>query len=139
MTVDPSDLYRAQIVEHSKHPRHEGPLDGATHEAKGINPLCGDRVTVRLRVDGGTIVEAAFEARGCAIAKASASILTEAVTGLEVGTAEARAARLQALVDGAEADEGDAALAPLAGVRQFPSRKRCATLAWTTLQEALRS
>ena len=136
--TDPLDLYKAQILEHSKHPRNQGPLEGATHEAKGINPLCGDRVTLRLRVEDGVVTRIAFEAKSCAIARASASILTEAVAGLSVEAAQSRADRLLSIVAGDEATAEDGPLAPLAGVRRFPSRKRCATLAWTTLTEALR-
>lgn len=130
-------LYEAQIVEHSKRPRNQGPLEGATHQAKGINPLCGDRVTIHLRLVDGRIAAATFEARGCAIACASASMLTEAVQGLDADGARARAERLDALVEGAPAGDDDGSLSPLAGVRRFPSRKRCATLPWTTLLEAL--
>jgi nitrogen fixation NifU-like protein len=138
MTDDPRALYQAQILEHSKNPRHEGPLEGATHEATKINPLCGDRITLRLTVRDGRIEEAKFEARGCAIAIASASMLTEIVAGSSPAEASSHAARLMALVkEGAEPQPTDGDLTVLAGVRSFPSRKRCATLAWEALTEAV--
>ncbi len=130
-------LYKQAVLEHSKRPRNHGPLSPCTHEGKGVNPLCGDRITLQLRVDAdsGRVQAAAFTARGCAIAKASGSILTELVAGLSLAEAQALARRFEALAQGElEAGPGDEALAPLLGVRASPSRLRCATLAWETLR-----
>jgi nitrogen fixation NifU-like protein len=132
--VDHHALYRALVLEHARSPRNFGLLDDATHRAEGINPLCGDKLELTLGIDAdGCIVNAAFEGTGCAISVASASILTEAVTGLRVDEARALFARFQALLDdGPEAAATGLAepLLALAGVRQFPSRIKCATLAW---------
>jgi nitrogen fixation NifU-like protein len=137
VTVDAKALYQELILEHGKHPRHEGPLAGATHEATETNPLCGDRVTVRVRVEDGVVREACFEARGCMIARASASILVDTITGRTVADATALEATLQALA-AAKAPPADAGpLEPLRGVREFPARVRCATLAWSCLARAL--
>jgi nitrogen fixation NifU-like protein len=133
-------LYQALILEHSKHPRNHGPLPTCSHEASAVNPLCGDRVTLQLLVDeaSATITAAGFQARGCAIARASASLLTEHIKGRQLDDARERAKRVRALLRGERAPgPEDSALAPLLGVRAFPSRLRCATLAWETLEDAL--
>lgn len=135
MSDDPRALYQAVVLEHSRHPRNEGRLEDATHQAKKTNPLCGDRVTVYARVVDGRIEAVRFEARGCAIAKASASLLTEAARGTSPDEARALGAALAAAVKGEEIALG--ALEPLRAVSSFPSRRRCATLAWETLAAAL--
>jgi len=135
MSDDPQDLYPAAVLEHSKHPKNEGPLEGETHHARRTNPLCGDRVTVHLRVAEGVIEAATFEARGCAIAKASASMLTEAVRGQTPEAARAQGAALAEAVKGEPAELGP--IEPLRAVARFPSRTKCATLAWETLAAAL--
>ncbi len=130
-------LYKQAVLEHSKRPRNHGPLSPRTHEARGVNPLCGDRITIQLRVAeaSGRVAAVMFTARGCAIAKASGSILTELVAGLTLAEARALARRFEALARGElEPGEGDESLAPLLGVRASPSRLRCATLAWETLR-----
>lgn len=138
MSADLRDLYQEVIVDHGRRPRHFGPLPEASHQAEGFNPLCGDRLTLRLQVVDGIIVDARFEGAGCAISTASASLLTEAVTGLAVADADTLFAAFHALLTG---EPGDPAalgkLQVLAGVREFPSRIKCATLAWHTLQAAL--
>ncbi|RMD79503.1 MAG: SUF system NifU family Fe-S cluster assembly protein [Gammaproteobacteria bacterium] len=139
------ELYQEVIFDHNRHPRNYGPLPGANREAQGHNPLCGDRITLRLLVDPeGVIREARFEGSGCAISTASASLMTEALKGRRVEEAEALFRRFHALVTG-EAGEGRGEEGPplgklevLAGVRAFPSRVKCATLAWHTLEAALR-
>lgn len=137
MSTDPKALYQALILDHAKRPRREGPLSGATHEATKANPLCGDLVTVRLRVEDGVIRDARFEAKGCMIAKASASILVDTIAGLAVAEAASLEATLQALAS-APAPPSDAGpLEPLRGVRGFPARVGCATLAWSCLKDAL--
>jgi nitrogen fixation NifU-like protein len=123
-------LYQAIIVEHGKSPRHQGPLPGATHEATVDNPLCGDQVTLRLVMDGDLIREAAFEARGCTLSVAAASLLATQLRGAAVADARATIERFQAFVaepaDAPLPDLGD--LTAFAGVREFKSRRACATL-----------
>jgi nitrogen fixation NifU-like protein len=136
-TRDAKTLYQDLIVDHGKSPRNEGALAGATHEATTKNPLCGDRVTVRVRVDGGTVREARFEARGCMIARASASLLTEAVAGRSVEGAIDLVRTVDALVAGEPAATDVGVLEPLRGVQEFPARRACVTLAWRALEAAL--
>jgi nitrogen fixation NifU-like protein len=136
------DLYQRLILEHHARPHHLGPLPERTHEARVHNPLCGDQVTLRLRVDGGRIAEARFEGEGCALSRASASLLTIAVAGKTPEEAAALANELDRLVtrgpEHASADRqalGD--LVALEGVRDVPARRRCATLPWEALRAAL--
>lgn len=139
MSPDLRDLYQEMIVDHGRRPRNFGPLPEASHQAEGFNPLCGDRLTLRLNVVDGVIAEARFEGVGCAISTASASLMTEALKGLTVGQAETLFAGFHALVagEGPLPAGGLGKLEVLAGVREFPSRVKCATLAWHTLQAAL--
>jgi nitrogen fixation NifU-like protein len=134
---DPRALYQALVLEHGNHPRREGPLEGATHEARRTNPLCGDRITLRLRIEGDEIRAVAFEAKGCLIAKASASILGDIVEGKSAADARAFAKALHALARDAEPPADAGALEPLRPVREFPARIACVELAWTCLEEAL--
>ena len=139
------DLYRELILDHSKHPRHFGKLGDATHSAEGINPLCGDKLKLYLRLgQDDTIQDASFEGSGCAISVASASLLTDTVIGLSVESAQDYFATLTArLTDGDQAG-GDpqhldlSKLKALDGVREFPARVKCATLAWHALDSAIR-
>ena len=138
------DLYRELILDHAKSPRHFGKLDGATHSAAGINPLCGDKLQMYLAVDDDNrIADAMFEGSGCAISVASASLLTETVIGLGTDDAlqyfDALVERLGGRRDGrpAPADVDLGKLHALEGVREFPSRVKCATLAWHALNSAL--
>ena len=134
------DLYRELILDHSRSPRHFGRLDDATHIADGINPLCGDKLRLYLRVDGGRIESSSFEGSGCAISVASASLMTEAVTGQPVERAEAFVEEITSrLVGGTSAPPSDelARLTALDGVREYPGRVKCATLAWRTLRSAM--
>ena len=121
-------------------PRHFGKLDGATHEAEGINPLCGDKLHLYLRVEDDAIVEATFEGTGCAISVASASLLTDMVTGRDTGDAERLFDDVTASLTGNENrnDTDLGKLKALEGVREFPSRVKCATLAWHALHSAIR-
>jgi len=135
-----SELYQALIVEHDRSPKHEGPLPGATHEATVDNPLCGDVVTMRLVVDGDVIREAAFEARGCALARAGASMLTTRAATATADQLRALASTFEQFVRDAPgapipAELGD--LAAFAGVRTFKSRRTCATLGFHALLAAL--
>ncbi len=137
--ADLRDLYQELIIDHGRRPRNFGPLPQANRRADGFNPLCGDRLTVYLRMAGGVIADARFEGIGCAISTASASLMTEALKGKTVAEAEALFAGFHALVTGvappAVATLGK--LTALAGVREFPARVKCATLAWHTLEAAL--
>lgn len=137
MTLDAKALYQEVIVEHGKRPHNHGPLAGATHEATANNPLCGDRVTLRLRVEDGRIAEARFEARGCMIATASASLLTDAARGKTIDEAIALAGSIDALVTSPESPSDLGDLEPLRGAREFPARKACVTLPWHALRRAL--
>jgi len=140
---DLSELYQQVILDHNRRPRNFGKLDGATAKADGHNPMCGDRVTVHVRIEGDRIAGISFEGTGCAISKASASLMTGAVAGKPVNEAEDLFRRFQALVTG---DPGAAAkaaelgsLAALGGVRAFPARIKCAILAWHALHAAISS
>lgn len=135
-----SDLYQEVILDHSRHPRNFGPAEGANRQARGNNPLCGDRVTVYLTVEGERIADVRFEARGCAISVASASMMTEMIKGKTVDEAKSLFARFHALVagNGEETVDGDLEeLESLSGVRAFPTRIKCATLAWHAMTAAL--
>ena len=130
-------LYDAVILDHNKSPRNFRTLDGG-RRGEGDNPLCGDRVTVYLRVDDGIITDATFQGFGCAIVKASASLMTDSVKGKTVAEAVALFERVHRLVTappGAPVEDLGA-LSTLAAVRQFPVRVKCATLPWRTLQAA---
>ena len=133
------DLYRELILDHSRKPRHFGRLHGATHTADGINPLCGDKLRLYLRVDNGKIESSSFEGTGCAISVASASLMTDAIEGLPVESAEACFASVtDRLTGGASQLSGKLGkLTALEGVRNYPSRVKCATLAWHALHAAL--
>jgi nitrogen fixation NifU-like protein len=139
---DLSQLYSGVILEHDRQPRNHGKLAAPTHTAEGHNPLCGDRIRLGLRVEGGIIQRAMFEGRGCAISRASGSLMTEALAGLSTSEAERLAQRFHDLVSGS----GAASMAPpfdalsvFSHVRDFPTRSRCAELAWETLGLALQS
>jgi nitrogen fixation NifU-like protein len=138
VSPDVDDLYQEVILDHNRRPRNFRALD-AGQKAEGFNPLCGDRITVYLRVDAGVITDVAFQGSGCAISKASASLMTESVKGKSVADAQALFERFQQMVT-APADapvESLGKLAVLAGVRQFPVRVKCASLAWHTLRAAV--
>lgn len=136
------DLYRELILDHARNPRHFGKLETPTQQAAGINPLCGDKLTLYLHVDGDRIAAVAFEGSGCAISMASASLLTDIVQGLEVAAArryfEAVTKRMTGKEDaGLERGLDLGKIRALDGVREFPSRVKCATLAWHALNSAL--
>jgi len=137
--MDLKDLYRDVILDHNRHPRNFGPLAGGDHEAEGHNPLCGDRLTVRLRLEGERIADIRFEGQGCAISTASASLMTEAVKGRERAAVRELFGKVHALLtrEDATADAGLGKLAALSGVREFPARVKCASLCWHTLNAAL--
>jgi nitrogen fixation NifU-like protein len=136
------ELYQDVILDHSKHPRHFGTLEGATNTAQGHNPLCGDRVTVQLIVDqNDRIADIKFEGKGCAISQASASLMTDMIVGRTVAQAETLMGGFLNLVKGEEVVGLDAddreRLDVMAGVGAFPMRVKCATLAWHTMKSAL--
>jgi len=131
-------LYQEVILDHYKNPRNFGALADADRRAEGYNPLCGDEVTVTLRVKDGTVEAVAFEGHGCAISTASASLMTEAVKGRSVEEASAIFERFRRLVTGEDpSEEGLGKLQILAGVRDYPVRIKCATLPWHALRSAL--
>jgi nitrogen fixation NifU-like protein len=133
-----TDLYREVILDHNKHPRNFGRLDPHDAEAKGHNPLCGDRLSITLQRDGDRIADIRFEGNGCAISMASASMMTEAVKGKDRATVDALFQRVHALLTDAGASSTDLGkLASLSGVREFPARVKCASLCWHTLNAAL--
>jgi nitrogen fixation NifU-like protein len=138
---DLSELYQEVILDHNRRPRNFGVLPDANRTADGHNPLCGDRLRLYLKLDGGRIADVKFEGSGCAISKASASLMTEAVRGRTVDDAGRIFDEFHKLVTGArEADLDDEVLGKLAvfgGVREFPVRVKCASLAWHTLKSAL--
>lgn len=135
-----TDLYQEVVLDHGKRPRNFGALEGATHRAEGLNPLCGDHVTVYARLEGGVLREARFEGSGCAISKASASVMTGAVKGKTREEIEALFARFHRLVTEGPAGGEEVELGKLAvfgGVHDYPTRVKCASLAWHTLRAAL--
>ncbi len=134
------DLYQEVILDHGRRPRNFHALPGADRVAEGMNPLCGDHYKVYLKLEGGRIADIAFEGQGCAISKASASLMTTAVKGRTVEEAERLFGAVHRLItegpDPARLDEVGK-LAVLSGVCQFPTRVKCASLAWHTLHNAL--
>jgi nitrogen fixation NifU-like protein len=135
------DLYQEMILDHSKRPRNFQEMEGATAVAHGHNPLCGDRVTVYVKLIDGKIDDVAFTGQGCAISTASASILTETLKGKTPAEAEALFARFHEMVTGdakaIEDAESLGKLAVFAGVSEFPIRVKCASLPWHTFKAAL--
>jgi nitrogen fixation NifU-like protein len=133
------DLYREVILDHNRSPRNFRALPDADRSREGYNPLCGDRITVYLRMAGDVIEEVTFEGSGCAISKASASVMTTALRGKTRGEARELFEKFQALVTGRAAEDpatmGE--MAALGGVSQFPTRVKCATLGWHTALAAL--
>jgi len=139
---DLQELYQSVILDHNRKPRNFGPLEGATGTAEGKNPLCGDQVEVAVRLDGDILADVRFTGHGCAISKASASLMTAAVRGKSRAEADALFEKFHALVTGrtAEADITREALGQLvvfSSVSRFPIRVKCASLAWHTLRAAL--
>ena len=128
-----NDLYQEVILDHNRHPRNFRRIDGASHRAEGHNPLCGDRLTLDVRVGGGRIADVAFQGSGCAISKASASLMTDAVKGQSLDEAREMVTRFQRMVTTPpdQPVENMGKLSVLAGVREFPVRVKCATTALT--------
>ncbi len=144
MFDDLRDLYQELILDHGRKPRNFRRLDDATNQARGDNPMCGDRMELQLKLNGGVVEDLGFQGRGCAISMASASLMTETVKGKTTAQARALSDRFRALAMtgtcpdcGADLSDEMERLQPLAGVHEFPSRVKCATLAWHTLNAAL--
>ena len=139
MTSDLRELYQSVILDHNKHPRNQGTPRDANHHAEGHNPLCGDRLSVHVTLADGVIEDVGFEGQGCAISKASASLMTDAVKGKTVAEATALFEQFHAMItsdtETPAADLGK--LSVLAGVREFPTRIKCASLAWHTMKAAV--
>ncbi len=137
-----SELYHDLILDHNRLPRNRRAIEHPTHEADGHNPLCGDQVHIFAIVHDGIVEDVSFMGQGCAISTASSSLMTEALKGRTVGEAEAIFQRFHAMLTDDTAldgfpDEGLEKLEAFAGVREFPMRVKCATLAWHTFQAAL--
>jgi nitrogen fixation NifU-like protein len=136
-----NDLYRDVILDHNRQPRNFGALEPADASVEGFNPMCGDHLTLRLRLNQDTISDIRFEGQGCAISTASASLMTEAVKGKSRGYALKLFERVHQLLtdDAAPPAEELGKLAALSGVREYPARVKCASLCWHTLASALKS
>ena len=141
---DLSDLYQEVILDHNRKPRNFQKLKDADHQADGYNPLCGDKVTVYLSMDGDRLRDISFEGSGCAISKASASMMTEALKGKTLAEIRVLFGAFHYLITGQPGScSGDGGMPDLgklvvfSGVREFPVRVKCATLAWHTLRAAL--
>ena len=133
------DLYQQLIIDHNKNPRNFSKLENASHSADGHNPLCGDVITVSLIKRDGIIEDIAFMGSGCAISKASASIMTSTLKGMKIEAAEVLFDNFHTLATTGESLENMGKLSVLAGVHKYPARVKCATLAWHTFQGALNS
>jgi len=137
------DLYQEVILDHNKAPRNFRALEDPTRVAQGRNPLCGDHLTLYVKLDGDTIVDVAFQGNGCAISKASASLMTESLKGKSKEQATELFTRFHELLTGPPNVKADGAglgkLAVFSGVREFPVRVKCATLAWHTLNSAIQA
>lgn len=136
---DLRELYQETIFDHYRQPRNFGRLESANRRAEGYNPLCGDKVTLYLRVEDGVIRDARFEGFGCAISTASASLMTESLKGKREEDVQHLLAKFHDLVTGIATAEDLGKLTVLAGVREFPQRVKCATLAWHTMEAALKN
>ena len=137
---DLRDLYQEVILDHGRRPRNFSIMEEASAKAEGFNPLCGDKVTVYVKMEGGRIGSLSFQGSGCAISTSSASLMTERLKGMSREEAAAMADRFHAMVTSDSAlplPEGLGKLEVLGGVREYPMRVKCATLAWHTLKAAL--
>ena len=137
--MDLKELYRDVILDHNKRPRNFGKLESSDAHADGHNPLCGDRLTVFLKMDGDRVEDIRFEGKGCAISTASASLMTEAIKGKDKTQISGLFNKVHSLLTTQEAvaDSSLGKLAALSGVREYPARVKCASLCWHTLNAAL--
>ena len=136
------ELYQEVILDHSRHPRHYGAMERASHKAEGYNPLCGDRVTVYLQLDGESrVADIKFEGKGCAISQASASMMVDMLKGRSQAEAEQLMQGFLHLVKGEDAgalsEDDRERLEVMGGISEFPMRVKCATLAWHTYRNAV--
>ncbi|MHB8338443.1 MAG: Fe-S cluster assembly sulfur transfer protein SufU [Ignavibacteriaceae bacterium] len=142
MDAELKELYQQVILDHNKNPRNFRKIENANHFAEGYNPLCGDRLNIYVELEGGTIKDISFQGSGCAISKASASLMSSIVKGLPVEEAERLFEKFQAVITGKITDEENieeiGKLAVFAGVKEFPSRVKCASLAWHTMIAAFK-
>jgi nitrogen fixation protein NifU and related proteins len=134
------DLYQEQILDHNKSPRNFRVMENANHKAEGFNPLCGDHVTIYVRLQDGRIADISFQGSGCAISKASASMMTAELKGKRESDAQELFDKVHMMLTGEDADGGRnlGKLTVLSGVCKFPARVKCATLAWHTMNSALK-
>ena len=136
---DLRDLYREIILDHNRHPRNFGELPDADRVVEGVNPLCGDRITLYVKLADGVVSDLRFKGSGCAISMASSSLMTEKVKGASTDEVLQLFERVHAMLTGT--DDGDGTdldkLAALSGVREYPSRVKCASLGWHALKTAL--
>lgn len=137
MSLD--DLYREVILDHYRNPRNKRPLDGADIDLLHNNPLCGDEISVRVKLADGIVEDAAFEGQGCSISQASASMLTDKIKGMKLDDVEGLVLEFRGMMAGKEGADDDALgdLVALKGVVKYPVRIKCAVLAWDTLQEGV--
>lgn len=138
MIDETRELYQEMILDHSKRPRNCQALAQATGKAEGYNPLCGDRMTVYVRLEGDRVAQVTFEGRGCAISTASASLMTEALQGKSIEEAQRLFDRFHRMVTSEHDHQDLGKLAVFGGVREYPARVKCATLAWHTMLAVLR-
>ncbi|HUX60858.1 MAG TPA: SUF system NifU family Fe-S cluster assembly protein [Ignavibacteriaceae bacterium] len=142
MDAELKELYQQVILDHNKNPRNFRKIENANHFAEGYNPLCGDRLNIYVELEGGRIKDISFQGSGCAISKASASLMSSIVKGLPVEEAERLFEKFQAVITGKINDEENieqlGKLAVFAGVKEFPSRVKCASLAWHTMIAAFK-
>lgn len=132
------DLYREVILDHYSHPRNKGELPDPDIKVEGANPLCGDELSIFVRLDGDRVADVRFVGRGCSISQASASMMTERIKGKTLAEARALVSRFKGMMQGAPADEEEMGeLAALQGVRKFPVRVKCATLSWVALDQGI--
>lgn len=137
---DLRELYQEMILDHNRNPRNFKALPAASHKAEGYNPLCGDHYTIFVDLDGATIRDVGFQGSGCAISKASASVMTQLIKGKTATEAEELFARYRAMITGEVKPEVESMgkLAAFSGVSEFPARVKCALLAWHALSSALK-
>lgn len=138
---DLKDLYQEIILDHNKNPRNYGKMNDCTHKAEGYNPMCGDHYSIYLKIENGLIVDVRFEGAGCAISKSSASMMTATLKGKSVEEAKKMFSEFQNMMTNdkpcLEVPEEICTIEPLQGVREFPTRIKCATLIWHTMNNAL--
>ena len=135
--IEIADLYQELIVDHSRRPRNYRRLENPTHQAEGFNPLCGHKVEVYVDLENNVVHDISFEGEGCAISKASASLMTETIKGKSKAEVEQLFSRFRDLATGTGDGLGLGKLAVFSGLRGFPARVKCATLVWHTLHAAL--